>query len=208
MGYHENSVSGPNPRGEPTTSTLAGAPATPTIAKLASEGCKLEMYYVQPLCSPTRGTIMTGRYPSHTGIGPDVIRPSHPYGMPLSEQLLPQHFKDAGYAPAAPPQAAAAAGLARRRAPVGARAALARRAGDAAATDATAAVPPLGAPSPSPAAVPVPAHSSLPLGPDAHTVTTKAAPPAAQSAAQGGEPVKNLLKTGCGGRAFCTGGRP
>ncbi len=82
MGYHENSVSGPNPRGEPTTSALAGAPATPTIDTLASEGCKLEMYYVQPLCSPTRGTIMTGRYPSHTGIGPNVIRPVAPYAMP------------------------------------------------------------------------------------------------------------------------------
>jgi arylsulfatase A-like enzyme len=28
---------------------------------VAAEGCKLEAYYVQPLCSPTRGTIMTGR---------------------------------------------------------------------------------------------------------------------------------------------------
>ena len=97
MGYHENSVSGPNPRGEPTTSALAGAPATPTIDKLASEGCKLEMYYVQPLCSPTRGTIMTGRYPSHTGIGPNVIRPVAPYAMPKDEVLIPQLLKKVGY---------------------------------------------------------------------------------------------------------------
>ena len=34
---------------------------TPTLDRLASEGRKLERYYVQPLCSPTRGTILTGK---------------------------------------------------------------------------------------------------------------------------------------------------
>lgn len=41
---HQNAVSGPNPSGESTTSPIAGAPTTPTIDELASEGCKLEMY--------------------------------------------------------------------------------------------------------------------------------------------------------------------
>jgi hypothetical protein len=58
VGYHQNAVSGPNPQGLPTTNARAGAPATPVIDQLAAEGCKLEMYYVQPLCTPTRGTIM------------------------------------------------------------------------------------------------------------------------------------------------------
>lgn len=53
---------------------------------------------VQPLCSPTRGTIMTGRYPSHTGIGPNVIRPVHAYAMPKREVMLPEVLKAAGYA--------------------------------------------------------------------------------------------------------------
>ncbi len=35
---------------------------TPTIDALAEEGVKLENYYVQPLCSPTRSQLMTGRY--------------------------------------------------------------------------------------------------------------------------------------------------
>jgi arylsulfatase B/arylsulfatase I/J len=98
VGYHENAVSGPNPSGAHTTSAVAGAPATPTIDQLAREGCRLEMYYVQPLCSPTRGTIMTGRYPSHTGIGPNVIRPVSPYAMPKDEVLIPQLLKKVGYA--------------------------------------------------------------------------------------------------------------
>ena len=40
---------------------------------------------------------MTGRYPSHTGIGPQVIRPGHPYGMPSSEVFMSQKFKSANY---------------------------------------------------------------------------------------------------------------
>ncbi len=35
---------------------------TPTIDRLAEEGVKLENYYVQPKCSPTRGQLMLGRY--------------------------------------------------------------------------------------------------------------------------------------------------
>ena len=40
---------------------------TPNIDKLASEGVVLDNYYVQPLCTPTRGALMSGRYPIHTG---------------------------------------------------------------------------------------------------------------------------------------------
>ena len=46
---------------------------TPNINKLATEGVILENYYVQPLCTPTRSTLMTGRYPIHTGKG-EVIK--------------------------------------------------------------------------------------------------------------------------------------
>ena len=41
---------------------------TPNIDKLANEGVILDNYYVQPLCTPTRSALMTGRYPIHTGI--------------------------------------------------------------------------------------------------------------------------------------------
>ena len=35
---------------------------TPTLDKLAVDGVKLENYYVQPICSPTRSQLMSGRY--------------------------------------------------------------------------------------------------------------------------------------------------
>ena len=35
---------------------------TPNLDRLAGEGVKLENYYVQPICSPTRSQLMSGRY--------------------------------------------------------------------------------------------------------------------------------------------------
>ena len=40
---------------------------TPNMDKFASEGVILDNYYVQPICSPTRGALLTGMYPIHTG---------------------------------------------------------------------------------------------------------------------------------------------
>lgn len=38
---------------------------TPNLDKLAGEGVKLENYYVQPICTPTRSQLMSGRYQVH-----------------------------------------------------------------------------------------------------------------------------------------------
>ena len=104
VGYHQSTRDHPrphpaNPDGRPTTDASAGVMPTPTLDALAGEGTKLEMYYVQPLCSPTRATFMTGRYSFHTGIGPDVICTScgNPYGLPPRETLLPELLGAAGY---------------------------------------------------------------------------------------------------------------
>lgn len=35
---------------------------TPNLDKLSSGGVRLENYYVQPLCTPSRNQLMTGRY--------------------------------------------------------------------------------------------------------------------------------------------------
>lgn len=70
---------------------------TPNIDKLAKDGVRLNQFYVQPLCTPTRACLMTGRYPIRYGLQISVIRPWADYGLPLTERLLPQVLKDAGY---------------------------------------------------------------------------------------------------------------
>jgi arylsulfatase A-like enzyme len=70
---------------------------TPNIDKLAAAGAKLEQFYVQPVCSPTRAALMTGRYPMRHGLQVGVVRPWAQYGLPLEERTLPQALKEAGY---------------------------------------------------------------------------------------------------------------
>lgn len=70
---------------------------TPNLDKLANGGAKLDQYYVQPVCSPTRAAFMTGRYPFRYGFQTGVVRPWAQYGLPLEEQTLAQGLKAAGY---------------------------------------------------------------------------------------------------------------
>src|SRR5690349_3382010 len=58
---------------------------TPNIDKLAAAGTRLEQFYVQPVCSPTRAALMTGRYPIRHGLQVGVVRPWAQYGLPLDE---------------------------------------------------------------------------------------------------------------------------
>jgi arylsulfatase A-like enzyme len=70
---------------------------TPNLDALCKRGAKLENFYVQPVCSPTRSSLMTGRYPIRYGLQVGVIRPWADYGLALEERTLPQALKEAGY---------------------------------------------------------------------------------------------------------------
>jgi arylsulfatase A-like enzyme len=70
---------------------------TPNIDKLAQTGARLEQFYAQPMCTPTRAALMTGRYPLRYGLQTAVILSAHRYGLATDEWLLPQALKEAGY---------------------------------------------------------------------------------------------------------------
>ena len=69
---------------------------TPNIDKLAHSGAILESHYVQPVCSPTRAALMTGRYATRTGVY-TIVRPKAQWGLPLQERTLANALHDAGY---------------------------------------------------------------------------------------------------------------
>lgn len=70
---------------------------TPNLSRLAAAGARLEQFYVQPLCSPTRAALMTGRYPMRHGLQVGVVRPWSQHGLPLEERTLAQALREAGY---------------------------------------------------------------------------------------------------------------
>lgn len=71
--------------------------ATPHIDELARRGARLNQFYAQPVCSPTRGALMTGRYPMRLGLQCGVVRPWATHGLPLDERTLPQALSEVGY---------------------------------------------------------------------------------------------------------------
>lgn len=70
---------------------------TPTLDKLANEGVKLNQYYVQAICTPSRSALMAGRYPYNLRLAHGVIGDGCPYGLGLEETTLAQQMKKAGY---------------------------------------------------------------------------------------------------------------
>ncbi len=74
-----------------------GSIPTPHIDNLAASGVRLEQFYVQPVCSPTRAALLTGRYPIRYGLQVGVVKPWADYGLPLEERTLAQGLRQAGY---------------------------------------------------------------------------------------------------------------
>ncbi|MEP1144211.1 MAG: arylsulfatase [Henriciella sp.] len=69
---------------------------TPNFDALAAAGVRLERFYVQPTCSPTRAALMTGKSPLRLGITSPLSK-NNPKGLPLSEKTLADHLGVIGY---------------------------------------------------------------------------------------------------------------
>lgn len=67
----------------------ASLPPTPNIASLAANGVRFLNAYGNPVCSPTRACLMTGRHAFRTGVG-DTVESS--IALPSTETTLPEIF--------------------------------------------------------------------------------------------------------------------
>ncbi|KCZ87920.1 arylsulfatase B [Hyphomonas johnsonii] len=72
---------------------------TPNLDRLAAEGVVLDRFYVQPTCSPTRSALMTGKAAFRLGVFAPLSK-NNATGLPISETLLPEYLKTAGYSTA------------------------------------------------------------------------------------------------------------
>jgi len=71
---------------------------TPQIDRMAQEGVRfINFYSANPVCSPSRAGLLTGRYPPRTGIQ-RVLFPKDKIGIPESETTIAQMLKPLGYA--------------------------------------------------------------------------------------------------------------
>ena len=74
---------------------------TPNIDRLASQGVRLTDFYIPTSsCSPSRGALLTGRYPDRIGLTRQLSTQENwtGVGLPHSEKILPEYLKEHGYA--------------------------------------------------------------------------------------------------------------
>ena len=75
---------------------------TPRLDRMAAEGVRFDAFYMaSPVCSPSRGAMLTGCYPPRIGFGSfdglPVLFPGMRYGLSTDEVTLPRVLRDAGY---------------------------------------------------------------------------------------------------------------
>lgn len=84
---------------------------TPNIDRLAADGMRFtDAYAAAPNCSPTRGSILTGRWPARNRVTQylpgnvlpyaKLLQAELPLGLPLSEAVIAEPLQAAGYATA------------------------------------------------------------------------------------------------------------
>lgn len=68
---------------------------TPNMDKLVREGIEFDQHYVQPVCTPTRTALMSGRYPGR--FGPQALAPSNLRAMSPGTVTIASALKSVGY---------------------------------------------------------------------------------------------------------------
>lgn len=71
---------------------------TPYLDRMASEGIKLDSFYASAnTCTPSRGGLLTGRYPIRLDLVTDVARPTNNIGLSPDEITIAEALQAIGY---------------------------------------------------------------------------------------------------------------
>jgi arylsulfatase A len=71
---------------------------TPNLDKLARKGTRFSRFYsASPICSPSRASLLTGRYPQRAGLVGNAAGMYGGGGMPGSQYTMAEMFKESGY---------------------------------------------------------------------------------------------------------------
>ena len=70
---------------------------TPSIDRLSKEGMRLERFYVNPICTPTRASLLTGRDALAMGVGYFPILAWSNKAVPQNEIFMSEILKQSGY---------------------------------------------------------------------------------------------------------------
>ncbi len=71
---------------------------TPNIDKLAQDGLEMNRFYANPVCSPTRASMLTGLHIFNHGVVRPLMNPAaEQTGMPPELKIMPEYFNEAGY---------------------------------------------------------------------------------------------------------------
>jgi arylsulfatase A-like enzyme len=71
---------------------------TPNIDQLAKDGMEMNRFYSNPVCSPTRASMLTGLHIFNHGVVRPFMNPAaEQTGMPPELKIMPEYFKEAGY---------------------------------------------------------------------------------------------------------------
>src|SRR5690242_21493983 len=70
---------------------------TPNLNRLANDGIRFTNFCsADPVCSPSRAALLTGRYPTRVGV-PRVFFPQDKNGLNLDETTMANMLKDRNY---------------------------------------------------------------------------------------------------------------